>query len=206
MDTSTASSIGWYGKLPSRGDFVGSGLPRAWLRRWDDWLQQALARAARQLGAAALRERLVAMPAWQLLVPASEAPAPAWSGVVVASADRVGRVFPLLVVEACDAATLDRMALIDVHARARRLGASVAAARSGSSPKEFDACLAPVAATPWIAPSALDTPADGVAALRARWPAAGSFWWRLDDAGEPAPPLAEDWPPRDGLLLDWLGG
>jgi type VI secretion system protein ImpM len=201
MDTLLPQSIGWYGKLPSRGDFVGSGLPRAWLRSWDDWLQHALAGAARQLGAATLRERLAVMPAWHGLVPAAQPGEPAWSGVVVGSTDRVGRAFPLLMAEACDAAALDRVAVADLHLRALSVSDWLDAARPSSSPKEFDAGIAQLAATPWaLAPA----PDDDVAALRARWPQAASFWWHLAPASDLQAPLAEGWPPREDLLLDWL--
>jgi type VI secretion system protein ImpM len=206
VDTLIPQSIGWYGKLPSRGDFVGGGLPRAWLRSWDDWLQRALAGAARQLGAGALRERLAAMPSWHWLVPAGQPEDPAWCGVVAASTDRVGRAFPLLVAEACDAAALDRVALADLRARAQRVSAWLDSARASSSPKEFDAGTAQLAATPWAAaPLAPAAPEDGVAGLRARWPAAASFWWRIEPAADAQAPFAEDWPPRETLLLDWLG-
>ena len=39
-------ALAWYGKLPSRGDFVSRGLPRSWSRSWDEWLQRGLALAA----------------------------------------------------------------------------------------------------------------------------------------------------------------
>lgn len=198
-------SIGWYGKLPSRGDFVGSGLPRGWLRTWDEWLQRALAHAAGELGSAELRERLAAMPSWHGLVRAAQPHEPAWCGVVVASADRVGRAFPLLVAEACDAALLDLAPLADLQARAQRVSAWVDGTRAGSTPKEFDAALAALAAMPWPTAPDAPTPPENVAALRARVPAAASFWWRLDPAGDLSAPLAEAWPPREALLLDWLG-
>ena len=44
----------WYGKLPSRGDFVSRGVPRSWSRPWDEWLQRSLALAAQRLGASRL--------------------------------------------------------------------------------------------------------------------------------------------------------
>ena len=48
-------AIGWYGKLPWVGDFVGHGLP--WQRTWDNWLQRSLPAAEVQWGHAALRQR-----------------------------------------------------------------------------------------------------------------------------------------------------
>ena len=70
-------AVGWYGKLPSRGDFVGRGLPKAWLRTWDDWLQRSLADASQRWGAA-MREHLLDMPPWQGVVLPGQPGAPAW--------------------------------------------------------------------------------------------------------------------------------
>jgi type VI secretion system protein ImpM len=36
---------GWFGKLPSLGDFASRRLPDAFVSRWDRWLQGGLARA-----------------------------------------------------------------------------------------------------------------------------------------------------------------
>src|SRR5947207_3288877 len=40
------AAVGFCGKLPARGDFVGSGLPRRFAEAWHDWLQAVLAAAA----------------------------------------------------------------------------------------------------------------------------------------------------------------
>lgn len=87
--------VGWYGKLPTSGDFVGRGLPRETVQRVDAWFQNGLIQ---------IRHRT---PDWQRFF--------AWStpwhcllsegltGTVpveahlCASADRVGRLFPLIV-------------------------------------------------------------------------------------------------------------
>ncbi|MCG5244320.1 type VI secretion system-associated protein TagF, partial [Azospirillum doebereinerae] len=44
--------VGFHGKLPARGDFVGHGLPREVLDPWDVWLSAALGEAGRRLGGA----------------------------------------------------------------------------------------------------------------------------------------------------------
>jgi type VI secretion system protein ImpM len=197
--------IGWYGKLPSRGDFVGRGLPRVWQDTWEHWLQRSLAGAAKRLGAAPLRECLAAMRPWQAVVLAPHAGEPAWWGVVVASADRVGRVFPLLVVQPCDAAVLEHVALADLEARGRRLVERLDVLRPTASPKELEAGLASVASAPWpLAAVAPQAPDDALAAWRASRPEALSFWWRVGSVHTTPAPRAEGWPPRDELILDWL--
>ena len=51
----------------------------------------------------------------------------------------------------------------------------------------------------------LDDGEAGFQRLREAWPSARSFWWRVDDSVDLPEALAEDWPPRADLLLDWLG-
>ena len=37
--------VGFYGKLPSHGDFVGRRMPETLLQSWDAWMQASLARS-----------------------------------------------------------------------------------------------------------------------------------------------------------------
>ena len=197
-------AVAWYGKLPSRGDFVGRGMPRSWSRPWDDWLQRGLAQAAQRLGAAALRERLQAMPPWACVFGPVQAGEPVWCGAVVASCDRVGRVFPLLLAEAYDEAALRGAAVPALLDRTRELADWLLEASRERAPlKEFERGTAEVTGIAWD----IGTPDDaerGLQRLRETWPAARSFWWQIDSEEDP-PPLAEDWPPRDSLVLDWIG-
>jgi len=208
VSTTTAlvpKSVGWHGKLPSRGDFVGRGLPRGWQRTWDDWLQRGLSLAAQRWGGT-LREHLLAMPPWQAIVPPPQPDLPAWCVVVVASSDRVGRAFPLMVAEAHDAQTLDGVPVAAWHARALQLAEWLAEVMPRSSPRELDAGTAVLAALPW---AAVDDARDGrdgrIADLRERWNDAGSFWWRAEPDADALAPLVQPWPPRETLVLDWLG-
>jgi type VI secretion system protein ImpM len=206
MKTLLPQSVGWYGKLPSRGDFVGRGLPRPWLRSWDEWLQRAMAEAAPRFGPA-WRDRVTAMPPWQCVVLPAHDSLPAWCGVVVASADRVGRAFPMLLAEAHDLATLDGVVLATLHARGRQLAGWLDDALRLASMREFESDVAGIAAAPW--PCDADAAAGEGEALgdwRARWPSAASFWWRVSTDADVDEPLAEPWPPREALVLDWLGG
>lgn len=198
-----APAIGWYGKLPSRGDFVGRGLPRPLLRDWDDWLQRSMAAAGQRVGAALLDERLLAMAPWQCLVLTPEGEPAAWHGVVTASADRVGRVFPLLVAEVCDAARLDGLALAALRARAVQIAGWLVDAVREASSREFEAGVASWSAVGWAGAEG-DACGDTLRALRDRHPSARSFWWRLGPEDGLADVLAQPWPPREDLLLEWL--
>ncbi|MCP6167349.1 type VI secretion system-associated protein TagF, partial [Klebsiella pneumoniae] len=87
-----------YGKLPSRGDFVGRGLPPGFLRAWDDAWQQALAEVAWRHGSAEAKQRLRGMGVQRFMARLAGEPL-VWAGVVMPSEDRVGRSFPLMVAE-----------------------------------------------------------------------------------------------------------
>jgi type VI secretion system protein ImpM len=87
---------GFWGKIPSRGDFVGSGLARDAVAAWDGWVSAALAASQGALGEAW-------MPAWMEAPVWCFAAAPgcfgraALAGLWMPSADRAGRAFPLLI-------------------------------------------------------------------------------------------------------------
>ena len=85
---------GFYGKLPSEGDFVTRRLPWEFTSVWDDWLQQGM-QASRE----ALGERWLALylsaPIWRFQVAPGVCGPIGWRGLFFASVDRVGRYFPL---------------------------------------------------------------------------------------------------------------
>jgi len=88
--------IGWYGKLPSLGDFAQRRLPTHFVETWDDWLARGLADWRKRDGDAWL-DRYLNGPSWRfVLMPGvlggDDA---AWAGVLMPSVDRVGRYFPL---------------------------------------------------------------------------------------------------------------
>jgi type VI secretion system protein ImpM len=93
-EVSTAPRLGFFGKLPSRGDFVTRRLPHAFTDLWDGWLQDAIAMSRQQLGEAWLDSYLTA-PLWRFLVSSGVCGDSAMLGVLMSSVDRVGRYFPL---------------------------------------------------------------------------------------------------------------
>lgn len=206
MDEVVTGAIGWYGKLPWVGDFVGRGLP--WQRRWDDWLQRALVAAEALLGPAVLRERLRGMAPWQLLLPAADQQGLGWCGIVAASADRVGRVFPLLVAEALPQPALDGLPLWRLQARMLGLSDWLWDAGAFESLEQFEQGAAGWAAAAWPPPgAAADVAAvvsDTVADLRRASAGAASFWWCTEPVPDVRHPLAEAWPPAEVLLLRLL--
>jgi len=85
--------LGFYGKLPSRGDFVRRGLTHDFIEPWHHAMALALADAQTPLATQWHQARGVALSF--VLGPGCAGPA-AWCGVVLPSHDSVGRAFPLV--------------------------------------------------------------------------------------------------------------
>lgn len=87
-------AVGYYGKLPSRGDFITQRLAATFVDAWDDWLQAGLVESKAVLGEAWLDAYLSA-PLWRFILPAGVAGSGAMIGMMMPSVDRAGRYFPL---------------------------------------------------------------------------------------------------------------
>ncbi|KXV04310.1 hypothetical protein CR51_13765 [Caballeronia megalochromosomata] len=116
MSTATAAApddpraAGWYGKLPTLGDFASRRLPPGFIGAWDEWLAARLAQSRARLGDAWLPAYLTS-PVWRFFTlhdalgaPRDDAARACWSGVVMPSVDSVGRYFPLTIAAPFDAA------------------------------------------------------------------------------------------------------
>jgi type VI secretion system protein ImpM len=86
--------IGFYGKLPARGDFVRAGLPREFTDLWDDWLQSVIAGSQSTMGDSWLSAYLEA-PIWRFTLPPGMCGSLAALGLLMPSVDKAGRYFPL---------------------------------------------------------------------------------------------------------------
>ena len=87
---------GFFGKVPSHGDFVARRLPAAFVSVWDGWLQAGLADSRGRLGADWLAAYLHS-PIWRFALDAGVCGPQAWAGLMMPSVDRVGRYFPLTI-------------------------------------------------------------------------------------------------------------
>ncbi|MFK3798482.1 type VI secretion system-associated protein TagF [Pseudomonas sp. NPDC088444] len=96
------TTLGFYGKLPSRGDFVSRGLPQSFIQPWDAWLAAGLHVSQQQLGEDWLDAYLVS-PLWRFALAAGVCGPDAVVGVLMPSIDRVGRYFPLTVAQTLEA-------------------------------------------------------------------------------------------------------
>lgn len=88
---------GWYGKIPSLGDFASRRLPQSFVERWDDWLQRGMTASQAALGDAWLSTYLSA-PIWRFLLLPGICDNRLWAGTLMPSVDKVGRYFPLTLV------------------------------------------------------------------------------------------------------------
>jgi type VI secretion system protein ImpM len=104
-DTETAP--GWYGKLPTLGDFASRRLPPDFIEPWDLWLGDGLAAQRENMGEGWL-DAYLQSPVWRFVLmpealPGLQPQRPL-AGVLMPSVDKVGRYFPLTI-----AATLARI-------------------------------------------------------------------------------------------------
>ncbi|WP_010168241.1 type VI secretion system-associated protein TagF [Pseudomonas sp. PAMC 25886] len=95
------TTLGFYGKLASRGDFVSRALPQSFIGPWDSWLASGLLASQNHLGAGWLNAYLVS-PLWRFVLAPGVCGPDAAVGVVMPSIDRVGRYFPLTVAALLD--------------------------------------------------------------------------------------------------------
>ena len=91
------NEVGFYGKLPSHGDFLRRRVSDAFVTVWDEWLQRSLAASKSALGARWLDVYLTS-PAWRFACAAGVVGQRSVIGLMVPSVDRVGRYFHLTVV------------------------------------------------------------------------------------------------------------
>ena len=89
-------ATGFFGKIPSRGDFVTRGLSSSLVDAWGNWVAQALG-ASRALLGTRWDEAWMVAPVWRFALPGGLCgPAPVL-GLMMPSVDRVGRLYPLMI-------------------------------------------------------------------------------------------------------------
>lgn len=98
VSSDVATIPGWYGKLPTLGDFASRRLEADFIEPWDLWLGDGLQAQRRTLGDAWV-EAYLDSPPWRFLLSPGVLPGidpgRVFAGVLVPSVDRVGRYFPL---------------------------------------------------------------------------------------------------------------
>jgi type VI secretion system protein ImpM len=89
-------TLGFWGKLPSRGDFVGIGLAKLLVSTWDSWVSAGLA-ASHAIMGEDWQPAWMEAPVWCFLASAGCFGSESVSGLWMPSVDRAGRMFPLLI-------------------------------------------------------------------------------------------------------------
>jgi type VI secretion system protein ImpM len=154
--TEGASNIaGWYGKMPCLGDFASRRLTPEFITPWDAWLQRSIATSRQQLGEQWLDIYLTS-PMWRFVLAPGVCDERACAGLLVPSVDKVGRYFPLTLVqplEKADSNLVHLLGMQDWFAGLERIG--LAALNVDYSAAELEAALAE---HPFAATSAPDMP------------------------------------------------
>lgn len=136
---SPGAAPGFYGKLPSKGDFITRRLSQGFVDTWDGWLQNGLQTSRDRLGDDWLSIYMTS-PIWRFALSPTVCGREVVTGVLMPSVDRVGRYFPLTVavtLEGCEnIAALPKQAA-DWYAEAEE--AALAALEDGTEFEEVDA-------------------------------------------------------------------
>jgi len=85
---------GYFGKVPTHGDFVSHGLPTSFIQPWDAWLQQAILSSHQDLGEEWLNYYLTS-PIYRFVLSPAICGSESWSGIIIPSVDQVGRYYPM---------------------------------------------------------------------------------------------------------------
>jgi type VI secretion system protein ImpM len=103
-------AAGFFGKLPSAGDFVQRRLPSGFVDVWDQHFERAVAETRRALNGH-WHEAYHASPAWRFMLAPTVCGDCAWAGIMGPGVDRVGRCFPMVIAApvAADAASCLRV-------------------------------------------------------------------------------------------------
>ena len=141
---SSELTIGWFGKLPSSGDFVFRRLPRSMLDGLDDWARHGLAELRDSMPD--WKQAFAQAPTWNCAIPACVAGGHTLIGMLAPSHDRVGREFPLCAGVVLPAGTPAIQLLAEAHGWLAALDRLVIHARDRSLPLEdFDASVRAIA-------------------------------------------------------------
>lgn len=174
-----AATTGFCGKLPARGDFVASTLPRRFVEPWHDWMQRMLAGSRTLIGEDWLAAWLEA-PIWRFLLSPGVCGPDAAVGLWMPSVDRIGRYFPLTFAALAPDAD-PRELLADAG------GFLAAAETAGLDAVALDVTPDELAAR--IAASGRGEP-GGCGAELGSCPAGGALWWSEGSGRVPPTALA----------------
>ena len=186
-----ASAMGWYGKLPSTGDFLQRRFPDDLLRQWTQWFQVGLL-AWQQEKTLDNESRFSNAPVWNFIVPPMLSGQMVQMGCLLPGRDRVGREYPLCAQLAFTPLEWKPQILSQAGDWYHNVGLTLLhAVRNSFSAEQLDQALLAISAPSIVVPNnrsgILDVMSDELDELRMiEWPQATecfdplrqtSFWW-----------------------------
>ncbi len=93
------NAVGMFGKHPAFGDFIGTGLPDPLRKGLEDWLNTTLSRLRDALGEEGWQTTYDNAPLLRFWIGAAVFRTVALRGVLLVSRDKVGRRYPLVLVQ-----------------------------------------------------------------------------------------------------------
>jgi type VI secretion system protein ImpM len=93
----SGATVGFFGKLPSHGDFIERRVGSAFRDLWDEWMQRCIVESQQELAGRWL-DCYLTSPMWRFYLCDGVAGVGSYAGLLLPSVDRVGRYFPLTVV------------------------------------------------------------------------------------------------------------
>lgn len=195
MSTGPVNALpGWWGKLPGTGDFSHRRLPEAPRARLDGWLQAELAGLrARHEG---WQRAYLGAPLWRFVLGPQLLTDEPWLGVLMPSVDRVGRYFPLVILQTVHAVLDDARHSMPGWWRLAA-DAALQALELDQDPEALEQGLAARFGSPPTQPRSPDAVSV---------PTAGTSCWHTE-AAPGAPLVCEGWPrgAHFDLLFDLAG-
>ena len=93
--------MGWFGKLPSGGDFAARGIPRPLLETIHQWISSGMTKAA-SLWPEDWQAAYLVSPVWHFAINAGTWDTDALTGCIAPSVDKIGRYSPLIMLRSFD--------------------------------------------------------------------------------------------------------
>lgn len=136
------SSIGWYGKIPTAGDFIQRRLPNHLVNRLAHWFQNGLTNLQHKYQMRIDDRGINKTPIWNFVLPATLGIQAVQMGCLQLAHDRVGRAYPVCAIQFVPLAQWDLEILNQAGEWYRQLGyVLLSAMRNEYSTEQLDNAL-----------------------------------------------------------------
>jgi type VI secretion system protein ImpM len=186
---------GYSGKIPSRGDFVTTGLPPHTVKAWDHFISSAFG-AAKVTHPGCWPDVWLEAPVWRFALPALMCGPSSLLGLWMPSIDKAGRHFPLMIAATCAGATPEQLARHGTAWLDAAEDAGRAAIADDLSPDQLNALIQ-------SAPNLTATPETTLPWNLQPLPGAG-LWWTDGGPHVPAQALVLRTMPNNATFLAML--